>query len=460
MTFSRRWVWVLIPLLGVLAIEALQHRISEPVVPAPVHLFLVSLFLVGGAVLIAAAAFRRFDRMTADLQARTGALGAQSQAMAALERVTLVVAALRELDRILETVTEQARLLLNGDVALLCLAGDDGRLSPRARRGPPQAFHPGLDACPHPDGQSGVCPLLAASGDPTSGGPTSGDPSTAPQCRFVDPAYLGSAVAVPLLVGDRVLGTLAVSADRARPFGAVELATLDSLARVAAVAIDNERLNRRVRDLGMVEERNRIARELHDGLAQVLAYVGTKTEAASSLLEAGRPAEARAQLVDLADVARSTYVDVREAILGLSAPLEPGRGVVPAIRDYASSYAEAAKLATQVVASADAEAIRLAPAAEAQGLRILQEALTNVRKHARARRVTIQASRDGDALLLEVRDDGRGFVPDATRGDWPRFGLQTMRERASSVGGEVEVSSRSGTGTQVRIRLPISEEPP
>ena len=458
MTFSRRWAWVLIPMLGVLAIEALQHRISEPVLPAPVHLFLVSLLLVGGAVLIATAVFRRFDRMTTDLQTQTRALGARTQAMAALERVTLVVAALRELDRILETVTEQARLLLDGDVALLCLTGDDGRLAPRARSGPPHAFHPGPDACPHPDGQLGVCPLLAASGEPPDG-----DPSTAPLCRFVDPAYLGSAVAVPLLAGERVLGTLAVSANRARPFEALELGTLDSLARVAAVAIENGRLNRRVRELGMVEERNRIARELHDGLAQVLAYVGAKTEAASSLLDAGRPAEARAQLVDLADVARSTYVDVREAILGLSSPLEPGRGVVPAIREYASSYAEAAKLATQVVASPDAEATRLAPAAEAQALRILQEALTNVRKHARARRVTIQASRDGDALLLEVRDDGRGFAPDATGatgGDWPRFGLQTMRERASSVGGEVEVSSRGGTGTQVRIRLPIAEGPP
>ncbi len=245
----------------------------------------------------------------------------------------------------------------------------------------------------------------------------------------------------------------------ARRFGALELTTLESLASMAAVAIDNARLYRRVRELGMIEERNRLARELHDGLAQVLAYVGTKSEAAVTLLDAGRPSEARAQLLELGEAARSVYVDVREAILGLSSPLEPGQGVVPAIREYAARYAEAAKLPTEVVAAVDAEATRLAPAAEAQALRILQEALTNVRKHAAAHRVVVEARRDGEELLLEVRDDGRGFDPAAPRtSDWPQFGISTMRERAASVGGKLEIVARPGAGTTVRVRLPVAAE--
>lgn len=453
-TLSRRWAWVFVPMLGVLVLEALQDTLLQTDLPLPVHLLLLGLVLLGGAALVANRLFRRFDRMTIELEAQKQALEARGAATAALQHVSLVVSGLRELDVVLDTVTEQARLLLGGEVALLCLAGDDGALAPRSRRGPHEAFHLGPDNCPHPDGRGGPCSLLTATAAVGSGGLAS-----APLCRFVDPAYLGSSVAVPLRAGERVLGTLAVSAADSQQFGVLELATLDSLASIAAVAIDNARLYRRVRELGMVEERNRIARELHDGLAQVLTYVGTKSDAAISLLDAGRSAEARLQLADLGSTARSVYVDVREAILGLSTPLEPGRGVVLAVRDYAEQYSEAAKLPTRVIASPQAEAARLAPAAEAQALRILQEALTNVRKHAAARRAVISAARDGDSVLLEVRDDGEGFDPaDVPASDWPHFGIATMRERATSVGGSLEIVSRPGHGTTVRLRLPVASE--
>lgn len=452
--FSRRWAWVVVPMLGVLALEALQDTALHDPLPVSVHLGLLAAVLLGGALVVAGALFRQFDRLTATLTEQAHELEVRSNSTAALQRVGLVVSALRDLDRILDTVAEQGRLLLGGEVAILCLASDEGVLAPRARSGPHEAFHSGPASCPHPDGRDGVCPLLSA-----TIGHEAGTTASAPLCRFVDPAFLGSAVAVPLRVGERVLGTLAVASRGPRRFGALELATLESLANVAAIAIDNARLYRRVRELGMVEERNRIARELHDGLAQVLAYVGTKSEAAISLLDSGRPVEARAQLVELGSAARSVYVDLREAILGLSTPLEPGRGVVPAIRDYAGRYAEAAKLPTQVIATPDAEATRLAPAAEAQALRILQEALTNVRKHAAARRVVVEARRDGDEFLVEVRDDGQGFDPASVpESDWPHFGIATMRERAASVGGSLEIASGPGSGTVVRLRLPIARE--
>lgn len=449
---SRRWAWVVVPMLGVLALEALQDTILHDVLPVSVHIGLLAVVLLSGALVVAGALFRRFDQMTAALLSQMEELEARSNAAAALQRVGLVVSALRDLDRILDTVVEQARLLLGGEVALLCLANDEGILAPRARSGPGEAFHPGPVSCPHPDARDGACPLLTAAIDHDTGATAS-----APLCHFVDPLFLGSAVAVPLRVGERLLGTLAVASRSTRRFGALELATLESLASVAAVAIDNARLYRRLRELAMVEERNRIARELHDGLAQVLAYVGTKSEAAISLLDSGRSAEARTQLVELGSAARSVYVDVREAILGLSSPLEPGQGVVPAIRDYAARYAEAAKLPTQVIATPDAETIRLAPAAEAQALRIVQEALRNVRKHAAARRVVVEARREGDELLVEVHDDGQGFDPSAVPGsDWPHFGIATMRERAASVGGSLEIASGRGSGTAVRVRLPIA----
>ncbi len=459
---SRRWAWVVVPMLGVLAFEALQDTWLHDILPVSVHLALLAAVLLSGALVVAWALFRRFDRMTAMLLEQKHELEARGAATAALQRVGLVVSGLRDLDRVLDTVAEQARLLLGGEIAIVCLANEAGLLAPRAHSGPDEAFHPGPTSCPHPDGRDGACPLLSATigGEGTAGTAERLDAAattSAPLCRFVDPAYLGSAVAVPLRAGERVLGTLAVASQSTRRFGALELTTLESLASVAALAIDNARLYRRVRALGMIEERNLLARELHDGLAQVLAYVGTKSDAAMTLLDSGRLAEARAQLVELGEAARSVYVDVREAILGLGHPLELDRGLVPAIREYAARYAEAAKLATEVIAEDDAEVARLAPAAEAQALRIVQEALTNVRKHAAARRVVVEARRDNDELLLEVHDDGRGFDPSAVQtSDWPRFGIATMRERAASVGGRLEILAQPGAGTTVRLRLPIA----
>jgi len=458
---ARRWGWVVVPMVGVLALEGLQDTALEAVLPMPIHVALLSLVLLGGAVVVAGGTFRRFDRMTAELAARTAQLEARDKANAALQRVGLVVSAQRDLDRVLDTVAEQARLLLGGEIALVCLAGDDGRLAPRSHSGPIDAFHAGPDRCPHPDGGGGACPILTAElrpEDARDGGATDAGGSVAtPLCRLVDPAYLGSPVAVPLTVGERVLGTLVVSTRERRRFGALELSTLESLASLAAVAIDNARLNRRVRELGMVEERNRLARELHDGVAQVLGYVGTKSDAALALLEAGRHEDARRQLDELAAAARSVYVDVREAILGLSTPIELGGGVVPAVREYARRYAETSKLPTEVRASPEAEAVRLAPAAEAQALRILQEALTNVRKHAGARRVVVDLACEDRTLAIEVRDDGAGFDPAAgPPSDWRGFGLGAMRERAASVAGQVEIDSRPGAGTSVRLRLPIA----
>ncbi len=448
-SLSRRWAWVLVPMFGVLVLEALQDSVLSETLPPPVHVALLGALLLSGAVVVAGALFRRFDRLTATLAGQNRELEARGAATAALQRVSLAVAALGDLDRILATVSEQARRLLGGDVALICLASDDGVLAPRARSGPDAAFHPGPASCPHPPG-GGSCPLLT--------GRLDGDGRVQPSlCRFVDPAFLGSAVAVPIQAGDRVLGTLAVASAGERAFGALEVSTLESLASQAAVAIENARLYRRVRELGMVEERNRIARELHDGLAQVLGYVSTKSEAAVALLDAGRAGEARGQVRELGEAARSVYVDVRDEILGLSLPLEPGGGIVPAIREYARRYGEASKIPVEVVASAEAEATRLAPAAEAQAARLVQEALTNVRKHAAARRVVVEVGREDRTLAIDVQDDGQGFDPAAPRrSDWPHYGLEAMRERAASVNGGVEIVSRPGGGTRVRLTLPIA----
>ena len=234
--------------------------------------------------------------------------------------------------------------------------------------------------------------------------------------------------------------------------------TLTALATQADLALEAARLQRQLEVLAIQGERERIAREMHDGLAQVLGYVNTKSQAVDEMLADGRVPEARVQLAEMAAAARSVYVDVREAILSLSTPVPPERGIAAAIEEYAALYAESSKLAVRFQASPEATRAQLSAAAQAEIFSIAREALTNVRKHARAQRVGLDLSLRGDDLVLRVEDDGVGFEADLlTIGPerWPHFGLAGMRERAESVGGSITWQSRPGAGTQVELHIPV-----
>jgi signal transduction histidine kinase len=212
-----------------------------------------------------------------------------------------------------------------------------------------------------------------------------------------------------------------------------------------------------MRDLAAQAERDRIAREMHDGLAQVLAYASAKSAAAEELLGAGRPDAAREQMAELGRVARATYVDVRESIVGLASPVSAERGVAAAVETYARQFADTSKLAVEVVVTPEAAAARLASGAEAQAFRVVQEALTNIRKHAGASRVRIAMAVVGGSLEVSVEDDGHGLSADVGGpDDWPHFGLSTMAARAAEAGGTVSWSPRPAGGTTVLLRLPVA----
>jgi signal transduction histidine kinase len=219
-----------------------------------------------------------------------------------------------------------------------------------------------------------------------------------------------------------------------------------------------------VRDLAITEERERIAREMHDSLAQVLGYVNTKAQAVQELLKAGQIERADGQVGQLGEAARAAYADVREGILGLRTSLRPGRSLLEALREYLEQWQQQSSIRAElVVEPSGASLAGLTPAAELQLLRIVQEALANVRKHAVATGVRVCLEEVPDQVEAEIADHGRGFaVSDRSRADehaGPHFGLSTMRERAESVGGALEVMSSPGTGTRVLVRMPTRKGP-
>jgi signal transduction histidine kinase len=272
-----------------------------------------------------------------------------------------------------------------------------------------------------------------------------------------------SLLAVPIVSGGRILGNLYLTEKLNEPeFSKDDEDTLARFATQAALAIENARLHRRVRDLAITEERERIAREMHDSLAQVLGYVNTKAQAVQELLKTDQVQKAEAQVGQLGEAARSAYADVREGILGLRTSLGPQRSLLQALEEYLASWREQSGIQAELgLEPADAQLAGLTPTAELQLLRIVQEALANVRKHADATCVSIRIRQTPEAIETTIDDNGRGFVQDLPdgRGRWenaagPHFGLATMRERVESVGGQLEVRSAPGEGTRIAVRIP------
>ena len=425
----RRWLYVALAIATIGLVELISDSVLDPILPFPwdtvMVIAVVALFGIASAWL----AFRGLDHLTEVLRERNAELEASNASTRALHRVTLALTTLPELQAILQAVVDNARTLLGAEVALLVLTRSDGTLRLAAWSGDTDAFD-------------------------VTGGLGGHDFQ-----RFVRAEVTTTHLAAPVRRGGLSIGTLAVGSRAPQTYAVDAVETLASLAGQAAIAIENERLQRQSRDLAIHDERERIAREMHDGLAQVLGYVNTKSQAAEELLARGRVEAGRAQLTELAAAARSVYVDVREAILGLSNPIQPEGGLVDALDAYGQRFAEAAKIAVIIRADDEARALRLTPAVEAQAFRIVQEALTNVRKHAAAHRVTVTVERGADELRVRVDDDGQGPVDGllgSDGGGWPRFGLQAMRERAVAFGGTVEMSPRPGRGTRLEFRVPLA----
>jgi signal transduction histidine kinase len=196
---------------------------------------------------------------------------------------------------------------------------------------------------------------------------------------------------------------------------------------------------------------------MHDGLAQVLAYVNAKAQAVREFLGKGDQDRAREQLDQLAVAAREVLTDVREGILALRTQTGPDRGLGEAVDAFMSRWEDQSGIQGTIEYDPD---LHLSATVELQLLRIVQEALSNVRKHSGAQRARVELKRVDSHLTVEVEDDGAGFAPEASRqGDSPRFGLAIMRERAASIGGTIVFDSSPGRGVRVRVEVPLVEQP-
>jgi len=255
-----------------------------------------------------------------------------------------------------------------------------------------------------------------------------------------------------------VLGAMCVATKASDIACSIEL--LDGIADRIALGVANEQLHEHLLGEAVVEERVRIARELHDGLAQVIGYANTQTLAVRRLVQSGRTDAATRELDAMSEALRGVYTDIREAIVGLRLATGGPPGLCPSIGSYLESFERMTGIDTSFEDDEGVGDLRLPQAVEIQLLRIVQEALTNVRKHARASRVAVRLAASPDNVVVEVEDDGVGLPEgNATPTGWPRLGLRTMGERAAAVGGSFAIES-TGRGTAVTVVVPVATEAP
>ena len=213
--------------------------------------------------------------------------------------------------------------------------------------------------------------------------------------------------------------------------------------------------------LAVSEERERIARELHDSLGQVLAYVNTQAQAVGELLSQGQTAMAENYLARLVTVAREAQGDVREYIASVKGATSSRLGFFSTLAQYLQRFGQNYKIHTELTVPEGLAEDALEPAVEVQLVRIIQEALANVRKHAEAGSVRVSLAVEdgqpaGHVMQVTVQDDGRGFDPASPpAGGEQSFGLSIMRERTQGIGGSLEIRSAPGQGASVIVRVPL-----
>ena len=432
-----RWLFMATLILLFILVEVARYQFF-PSLDSWTGRLMMDLVVLGGAIFVFGGGFELLTTM----QRR---LDRQRRELVALHQGVWEIYGAGSFDAVVQKVVDKASELAQVRYTALLLVNSSGEISHittagfvgQPAIGEPADAEPGTDGG-HQLSLSDIERDPALIGMPLRNG--------APGSRLSIPVECKEPFLARLLVAER-------TDDRA--FTQRDEATLVRFSTAAAIAIDNAYLNERLRTLALAEERERIGGEIHDGMAQILAYVNTKAQAVTAYMMSGRADEAHGQLEQLARAARQAYTDARESILALRTQVGPDQPLGPTLMEFLDVWQTQSGIRADLEIDDDLE---LQPMVELQLLRIIQEALANTRKHSGATQVLIALKRNAAGLSVLVEDNGQGFDPEAlARSDFPRFGLSIMRERTESVGGQLEIDSSPRRGTRVKIEIPTTQ---
>jgi len=369
-------------------------------------------------------------------------------AMAALDEATRAIAGVLSLPQALQLIVDRVRDLAHARYAALGIVGSSGTIEQFFTSGISAAERARIGALPRGRGLLG---LLIREGrsiriaDITADPRSSGLPPHHPPMR----TFLG----VPIAVKGRSVGNLYLTEKTAgAPFDENDERMVAAFALHAGIAIENARLHEDVQRLAVVEERDRIGRDMHDGIIQSLYAVGLSLEDVPDLMVES-PLEAQARVERAIDSLHRAIGELRDFIFGLRPELLDRAGLAAGLAALADEFRVNTMLDVRLEVDA-ASGQELAPAQSVEVLQIAREALSNVARHARATMVTVELARTDGALRLRIADNGIGFRPGDRRAP-THHGLANMQERALTLDASLSIESQEGAGTGIELRVPL-----
>lgn len=347
--------------------------------------------------------------------------------------------------QLLRSVAHRACELMQGEAAAVCVLDDHGR---------------NLELVACCGAGSGHIGLRHATGDGVAVSviqkrETVMTHTHCANCGFLQLFPDTACIVTPMQVGDRPLGALCVVRPP-RSFADDEAQVLALLANAAAIALENSRLieagKEQAKENASLAERQRLAAELHDNLAQTLGALHLSVDMLGREMAAGEKEKAALLLAQMQANLKNAYAQVRTALTGLQESPPPEAEFVDALQALVAEFEQQTGLPVNLRLPA-AEALRLTAVAQKQSLHILREALTNIRRHARASRVEVKAAAGAEGVQFVVADDGIGFDPDQAAGHH-HLGLTIMRTRAERSQGQLVIESHPGAGSRLILTFP------
>jgi len=369
----------------------------------------------------------------------------RTQELEALNVVSQEITSRLDIEQVLNSVTDKSRALVGGEVSFLCLL-DHSQKNLRL-----QTFS-GSDDAAVGDVTIVKDHDLTATIVGSEKAVVCGIDSCREGCAILSQKYRGSHLAAPLRINEQIIGALCVGSSSPQRFGEESAELLTKLANTAAIALENARLYEQAERIATLEERRRIAAEMHDGLGQTLSYLGLMTDQVVDFLSNGKEEAARERLHRTRETIEKATGDVRKAINQLMDEDPIRMDLCDQLEMVAREFSSAG---TSMIEWNPKGIISCSCSTEMneQVIHIVREALTNAVSHAHAERIYLQFNRNNGIYTLNIEDNGDGF-DSSQPSPSGHFGLRIMKARALRVGGSLTIHSAPGQGTQVILSFP------
>lgn len=399
----------------------------------------------------------RIIELAVDAAWSRAAVHGRAERLGALEAATRAVAAELDIDRVLALIVDRVRELVGARFAALGVADGRGRIERFVTSGINPERRAEIGGVPRGHGLLGMIIRESRTIRATD--------IAAHPAHYGFPAHhppMTSFLGAPIIVKGRSVGNLYLSdKDDGQPFSDDDERLVEMFAVHAGIAIDNARLHDQVQRLAVLDERERIGKDLHDGIIQAIYAVGLSLEDVPDLVEEDQDRlEAVARVDRAIDSLNLVIADIRSYILRLRPSLGGEEDPVEGLARLAEELGMNAVIDLEVDLDGGAETLRaFPPDRRSDILFIVREALSNVARHSGATRTAIVLARDEDDLILCVEDNGRGFDPSIQRGPdtlGRHQGLGNMRDRAVGMGGTFAIERPDSTGTRIIVRVPAA----